>query len=191
MEPQPPAAALPRHASDNIFLVGLMGAGKTAVGRALAKHLAKEFFDTDQEIERATGVRIPVIFDIEGEAGFRARESRVLGELTQRSNIVLATGGGAVLSEHNRRLLAERGTVVYLRATVADLAKRTRNDRNRPLLRVAEPLALLQRLHEQRDPRYREVADLVIDTGSQSISVLVRKLAGQLASLRRPAATST
>jgi shikimate kinase len=191
MEPQPPATLVPRYATDNVFLVGLMGAGKTAVGRALAKHLAKEFFDTDQEIERATGVRIPVIFDIEGEAGFRARESRVLRELTQRTNIVLATGGGAVLSEHNRRLLTERGKVVYLRATVADLAKRTRNDRNRPLLRAAAPQVVLQRLHEQRDPLYREVADLVIDTGSQSISVLVRRLAGQLASLRRSAANST
>jgi shikimate kinase len=167
-----------------------MGAGKTAVGRALAKHLGKEFFDTDQEIERASGVRIPVIFDIEGETGFRARESKVLGELTQRANIVLATGGGVVLSEHNRRLLAERGTIVYLRATVADLGKRTRNDRNRPLLRVAEPLVVLQRLHEQRDPLYCEVADLVIETGSQSISVLVRRLAGQLATLRRSAAAS-
>jgi shikimate kinase len=191
MESPPPKPPPAHGVPENIYLVGLMGAGKTAVGRALAKHLGKEFFDTDQEIERATGVRIPLIFDIEGEAGFRARESKVLREFTQHANIVLATGGGAVLSEHNRRLLTERGTVVYLRATVADLAKRTRNDRNRPLLSVPDPLVVLQRLHEERDPLYREVADLVIDTGSQSVAVLVRKLTGQLATLRRSAAAST
>jgi shikimate kinase len=160
-----------------------MGAGKTSVGRALARHLGKAFFDTDQEIERLTGVRISLIFEIEGEAGFRTRESKVLAELTQRGNIVLSTGGGIVLSEHNRRLLTERGTVVYLRAAVADLAARTRNDKNRPLLRNGDPLAILQALYEQRDPLYREVADLIVDTGSQSVSVLVRKLAGQLAAL--------
>jgi shikimate kinase len=167
-----------------------MGAGKTSVGRALAKHLGKEFFDTDHEIERATGVKIPVIFDIEGEAGFRVRESKVLAELTQRRDIVLATGGGVVLSEHNRRRLTESGTVVYLRASGADLAKRTRNDRNRPLLRTSDPLAVLQRLHEQRDPLYLEVAHLVVETGSQSINALVRKLAAQLTSLVRSTRTS-
>jgi len=180
-----------RATSGNVFLVGLMGAGKTAVGRALARYLGKEFFDTDHEIERATGVRVAVIFDIEGEAGFRAREAKVLAELTQRANIVLATGGGAVLSEHNRHLLVERGLVVYLRASVSDLAKRTRNDRNRPLLRVAEPLAVLRRLYEQRDPLYRDVADLVVETGNQSVNALVRKLAGQLAKFDRSPAVST
>jgi shikimate kinase len=183
MEPLPPAVSHGRGDLSSVFLVGLMGAGKTSVGRALARHLGKAFFDTDQEIERLTGVGIPVIFDIEGEAGFRARESKVLAELTQRGNIVLSTGGGVVLSEDNRRLLTECGTVVYLRATVTDLAARTRNDKNRPLLRDGNPLAILQALYEQRDPLYREVADLVVDTGSQSVSVLVRKLAGQLAAL--------
>jgi len=185
-----PLTAPPAHGvTGNIYLVGLMGAGKTSVGRALARHLGKAFFDTDHEIERITGVTIPVIFDIEGEAGFRAREAKVLAEFAQRRNIVLATGGGVVLSEHNRRLLAENGTVVYLRATISDLAKRTRNDKNRPLLRT-EPLAVLQRLHEQRDPLYLEVAHLVVDTGSQSVSTLVRKLAEQLATLSRSAAAS-
>jgi shikimate kinase len=181
----------PKYASSgSIFLVGLMGAGKTAVGRALAKYMGKEFLDADQEIERATGVRIAVIFDIEGEAGFRAREARVLEELTRRPGIVLATGGGAVLAEHNRRLLTDRGLVVYLRAAVADLAKRTRNDRNRPLLRVAEPLVVLQKLYAERDPLYRAVADLVVDTGNQSVSALVRRLAGQLQASQRPCADS-
>ena len=183
-----PASHL-QDAPENVFLVGLMGAGKTSVGRALAKHLGKAFLDTDQEIERATGVRIPVIFDIEGEAGFRLRETRVLAELTQRSNIVLATGGGIVLSDENRRLLARRGTVVYLRATVNDLGKRTRNDRSRPLLQVADPLRKLQELHEQRDPLYREIANIVIDTGSQGINALVRKLAQQLVAFQRSVVT--
>ena len=189
MEPQstPHAHGVP----ENIFLVGLMGAGKTSVGRALAKYLGKAFFDTDQEIERATGVRIPIIFDIEGEAGFRVRESKVLAELTQRQNIVLATGGGIVLSDENRRLLAQRGTVVYLRATADDLRKRTRNDKSRPLLRVADPLLRLQELHDQRDPLYREVANIVIDTGSQGINALMRRLVEQLATrMRTPAASS-
>ena len=183
MESFHPAVPQGRGDSSSVFLVGLMGAGKTSVGRALAKHLGKAFFDTDQEIERLTGVRISVIFDIEGEAGFRARESKVLADLTQQDNIVLSTGGGIVLSEHNRRLLTGRGTVVYLRAAVADLAARTRSDKNRPLLRNGDPLAILQALYEQRDPLYREVADLIVDTGSQSVSILVRKLAAQLAAL--------
>ena len=183
MESFHPVAAQGRGDSSSVFLVGLMGAGKTSVGRALSKHLGKAFFDTDQEIERLTGVRISVIFDIEGEAGFRARESKVLAELTQRDNIVLSTGGGIVLSEHNRRLLTGRGTVIYLRAAVADLAARTRSDKNRPLLRDGDPLTILQALYEERDPLYREVADLIVDTGSQSVSVLVRKLAGQLVAL--------
>ena len=191
MEPLQPV--VPPHGRgdfSNVFLVGLMGAGKTSVGRALARHLGKAFSDTDQEIERLTGVRISVIFDIEGEAGFRVRESKVLEDLTQRSNIVLSTGGGIVLSEHNRRLLTERGNVVYLRAAVADLAMRTRSDKNRPLLRNGDPLAVLQALYEQRDPLYREVADLIVDTGSQSVGVLVRKLAGQLAALGRSPANA-
>ena len=191
MEPQSWLPPRTQGVPENIFLVGLMGAGKTSVGRALAKYLAKAFFDTDQEIERATGVRIPVIFDIEGEAGFRVRESKVLAELTQRQNIVLATGGGIVLSDENRRLLAQRGTVVYLRATADDLRKRTRNDKNRPLLRVADPLLRLQELHDQRDPLYREVANIVIDTGSQGINALMRRLVEQLATrMRTPAASS-
>jgi shikimate kinase len=185
-EPAPGASGIP----ENIFLVGLMGAGKTSVGRALAKHLGKTFFDTDQEIERITGVRVSVIFDIEGEAGFRLRESRVLAELTQRRNIVLATGGGIVLSAENRRLLAQRGTVVYLRASVNELRRRTRNDKNRPLLRVADPARRLQELHEQRDPLYREVADVVVDTASQGVNALVRRLVEQLADRAGKATTA-
>lgn len=170
-------------APQNIFLVGLMGAGKSSVGKALAKRLRKAFYDTDQEIERATGVRIPVIFEIEGEAGFRKRESRVLAELVQRRNIVLATGGGAVLSEQNRELLCTNGTVIYLRARVHELWQRTRHDRNRPLLQSGDPLAKLQELFAQRDPLYHEVADIIIDTGNQSVGSLAQKIELELARL--------
>jgi shikimate kinase len=160
----------------NIFLVGLMGAGKTSVGRLLAKRLGKAFYDCDQEIERATGVKIPVIFEIEGEAGFRAREARMLAELAGRHEIVLATGGGAVLSADNRKLLAGNGVVVYLRAVVADLWQRTRHDRNRPLLKTAEPRAKLEQLFAERDPLYRSIADIIVDTGSQSLGSLADRL---------------
>lgn len=175
--------AQPPSVPENIFLVGLMGAGKTSVGRALARRLHKTFFDTDQEIERATGVRIPLIFEIEGEAGFRARESRMLAELTRRRNIVLATGGGAVLTEDNRRLLVQHGTVVYLRAAVEDLWRRTRHDRNRPLLQVDDPREKLRELIAHRDPLYAKVADVVVDTGAQSVGVLAHKLELLLAQL--------
>jgi len=175
---------------ENIFLVGLMGAGKTSVGKLLAKRLAKDFCDCDQEIERATGVKIPVIFDIEGEAGFRAREARMLAELVVRSDIVLATGGGAVLSADNRKLLADNGVVVYLRAVASDLWSRTRHDRNRPLLRTDQPLARLEQLYAERDPLYRSIADLIVDTGSQSLGSLAHRLEQQLIERQSAAASA-
>jgi len=154
----------------------MMGAGKTSVGRVLAKRLDKVFHDSDHVIEERTGVKIPVIFEIEGEAGFRTRESAVVDELTALPDIVLATGGGAILSESNRARLRSRGTVVYLRATVRDLLNRTRHDRNRPLLQTADPRARLNELYELRDPLYRETAHVVIETGSQSLVSLVNRL---------------
>jgi shikimate kinase len=179
-----PAAA---GVSGNVYLVGLMGAGKTSVGKLLARRLGKTFYDCDLEIERATGVRVPVIFDIEGEPGFRAREQKILSELVQRSAVVLATGGGAVLSEQNRKLLKEHGTVVYLCASPQDLWRRTRHDRNRPLLQTADPLTKLTELYKERDPLYREVADLVVDTGNQSVSALAHRLEQKLTQLGMPA----
>ena len=164
----------------NIFLVGLMGAGKTSVGKLLARRLGKTFYDCDHEIERATGVKVAVIFEIEGEAGFRAREAKTLAELVGRRDIVLATGGGAVLSADNRKLLADNGVVVYLRASPSDLWGRTRHDRNRPLLQTADPLARLRQLFDERDPLYRSSADIVIDTGEQSLGSLAHKLEHQL-----------
>lgn len=160
----------------NIFLVGMMGAGKTSVGRVLAKRLNKVFYDSDHVIEERTGVKIPVIFEIEGESGFRHRESAVLDELTALDDVVLATGGGAVLAQENRDRLRTRGTVVYLRASVKDLLNRTRHDKNRPLLQTADPRARLNELYEMRDPLYREVAHVTIDTGSQSLTTLVNRL---------------
>jgi len=161
---------------DNIILVGLMGAGKTTVGRLLAKRMGKRFVDSDHEIEARTGVTIPVIFEIEGEVGFRKREAMVIEDLSRESGLVLATGGGAVLSAENRLALQAGGFVVYLCAQPELLYARTRNDRNRPLLQVADPLARLRDLFVQRDPLYREVADMVIDASCHSASAAVQLL---------------
>lgn len=165
----------------NIFLVGLMGAGKTSVGRMLARRMNKEFLDADTEVEKITGVKIPVIFEIEGESGFRAREEKMIDQLTAMNGIVLATGGGAVISPDNRALLKQRGRVIYLRAAPEDLWRRTRRDRNRPLLQTADPLGKLRALHEQRDPLYREIADLIVDTGAQSVAHLTSQIQQLLA----------
>jgi len=165
----------------NLFLVGMMGAGKTTVGRLLARRLKLRFVDSDHEIERRCGVKVPTIFDIEGEAGFRAREAQTLAELTALEGIVLATGGGAVLAEDNRRRLASRGTVIYLSARPEDLFVRVRQDRNRPLLATPDPLARLRVLHAERDPLYRAIADLVVDSGRQGVQALGRTIAEQLA----------
>ena len=175
----------------NIFLIGLMGAGKTSVGKLLARRLNKKFYDCDHEIERTTGVRIPVIFEIEGESGFRAREIKMLSELACRDNIVLATGGGAVLAEENRRMLREHGTVVYLRASPHDLWQRTRHDRNRPLLQTDNPLAKLTALYSERDALYRETAHVIVDTGSQSVSSLAHRLEQKIAQSAAAGAPST
>lgn len=167
-------------ARGNLYLVGMMGAGKTTVGRLLARRLKLRFVDCDHEIERRCGVKVPTIFEIEGEAGFRAREAQVLAELTALQGIVLATGGGAILADENRRRLAAGGTVVYLCARPEALYERVRQDRNRPLLATPDPLARLRELYVQRDPLYRSVADLVVDTGRQSVQSLARSLVDQL-----------
>jgi shikimate kinase len=157
-----------------------MGAGKTTVGRAVARRLERSFFDSDHEIEARTGARIPVIFELEGEAGFREREAHMIDELSAREGIVLATGGGAVLRSENRAVLKERGFVVYLRAHPHDLWLRTRRDKNRPLLQTEDPKGRLEALYEQRDPLYREVADFVIETGRPSVNGLVNMVLMQL-----------
>lgn len=169
-----------RVGNGNIFLVGMMGSGKTTIGRSLAHFTGKTFVDSDHEIQERTGVKIPVIFEIEGEEGFRKRETEVLQELVRMDNVVLATGGGAILSEQNRKLLKLHGTVVYLRAGVNDLQRRTRHDKNRPLLQTRNLHARLTKLYAERDAFYRETAHLIIDSGSQGIRYLVHKLAQQL-----------
>ncbi len=165
----------------NILLVGMMGAGKTTIGKSLASYLNKNFIDSDHEIERRTGVNIPVIFEIEGEAGFRKREAEMLRELLKIDNMVLATGGGIILNKENRELLKQSGTVVYLRAAVNDLWHRTRFDKNRPLLQTLDLEAKLVELYDQRDPIYREIAHIVVESGKQSVHQMVKLLAQQLA----------
>ena len=169
--------------STNIILVGMMGAGKTTIGKALASSLDKEFVDSDHEIQERTGVKIPVIFEIEGEAGFRKRESEALLELSQKRNIILATGGGAILNPENRQLLKRSGIVIYLRASVNDLYRRTRHDKNRPLLQTQNLYARLNELYVQRDALYRETAHVIIDSGKQGVRFLVQKLINKLISI--------
>jgi shikimate kinase len=154
----------------------MMGAGKTTVGRLLARRLKRPFYDSDHEIERRCGVRIPLIFDIEGEGGFRSREAQVIADLCALQGIVLATGGGAVLAAPNRRQLTAHGKVIYLHALPGHLWQRVRHDRNRPLLATPDPQKKLASLYAERDPLYREAADIVLDTGKQSVQSLTRDL---------------
>lgn len=153
-----------------------MGAGKTTIGRQLARTLGLEFLDSDREIERRSGVDIPTIFDFEGEAGFRRRERAMIEALTQHDDIVLATGGGVVLDPDNRRDLAGRGTVVYLETSVDEQLRRTRHDRNRPLLQADDRRATLERLDAERAPLYREIADVVIATDDSRRATTVERI---------------
>ncbi|MFC5459596.1 bifunctional shikimate kinase/3-dehydroquinate synthase AroKB [Massilia niabensis] len=181
--------------SENVFLVGLMGSGKTTIGRQIARRLGKRFIDSDHAIEARTGATIPWIFEIEGEASFRRREADMIRELTSQRGVVLATGGGAVLDPASRAYLAERGTVIYLRAGISSILQRTAHDKNRPLLQTADPRRKLEELLAQREPLYREIADLVIDTGRPNVQSMVQTILDQLEALeggraRRARATS-
>lgn len=166
-----------------IVLVGMPGCGKTTVGRELAKRLGLRFVDSDHEIEVRTGVKIPTIFEIEGEDGFRRRETQTLDALTEESGMVLATGGGAVIAAENRRLLAERGVVVYLNVPPYILWERTRHDRSRPLLQVPDPRTRLQQLYTARDPLYREVAHIIVEGGRGTPHAMVRIIEKELQEL--------
>jgi len=168
---------------DNFFLVGLMGAGKSSVGRQLASALNMDFLDSDTEIEQRTGVDIPLIFELEGEAGFRQREAQVIDELSGKQNIVLATGGGAVLDEKNRLTLKSRGFVIYLQASLDQLLERTSRDRRRPLLQTDDPRARLDELLQQREPLYEEIADLIVNTDRRGVRQVVDEICDQIGSL--------
>jgi shikimate kinase len=159
--------------TQNIFLIGPMGAGKTTMGRQIAKRLHMDFEDSDHAIEAHTGADIPLIFEKEGEDGFRKREIAVIDELTQLNHLVLATGGGAILAKENRQHLKNRGIVIYLHSDIKHLIERTRHDKNRPLLQTADPAAKLRELMTIREPLYRQTADIIINTGQQSIKTVI------------------
>jgi len=162
--------------NENIILVGLMGAGKSTIGRNLARNLNKDFYDSDRVIEDRTGVDIATIFEIEGEQGFRDREEQVISELCESKNTVLATGGGSVLRDSNRKNMIKHGHVVYLRTTADLLYSRIKHDKKRPLMQTDSPLDTLKKLLDDREPYYLEVADTVVMTGKQKVSVIVKRV---------------
>jgi len=171
----------------NVFLVGPMGAGKTTIGRLLADELQLEFIDADREIEERSGVDIPWIFDKEGEEGFRRREAEVIEDLSLRSDILLSTGGGAVLEAHNRQVLMSRGTVVYLYTSVEEQVRRTAKDRKRPLLQTGSPQKVLRNLMAIRDPLYREIADIVVETDGRAPRTVIQDILSRLAGRKQRA----
>lgn len=164
----------------NIYLVGLMGAGKTTIGKVLARRLSYSFIDSDHEIAQRTGVSVPTIFEIEGEEGFRKREAQIIAEIAALDTHVVATGGGVVLRPENRQLLLSSGLVVYLNVPLHTLYERTRHDKNRPLLQVQDPLQKLKELHVQRDPLYREVADIVVSGSRIALQSILPLIAQQI-----------
>lgn len=160
----------------NIFLIGPMGAGKSTIGRHLASQLHMQFFDTDSEIERRTGADIAWVFDVEGEAGFRVREETVIDDLTQEQGIVLATGGGSIISKESRNHLSARGIVVYLETTIDKQVARTQRDKRRPLLQTDDPREVLEGLASERNPLYEEVADYRVKTDEQSAKAVANQI---------------
>ncbi|MBP8198260.1 MAG: shikimate kinase AroK [Chromatiaceae bacterium] len=165
---------------NNIFLIGPMGAGKSTIGRQLAEALSFRFEDSDHEIQRRTGVDISTIFEYEGEEGFRNREQQAIADLTNQEGIVLATGGGAILREVSRQNLAARGVVIYLHCSPEQQFSRTNRDRNRPLLQTEDPLERLRQLMDEREPFYRQVADLVVSTEKRGTASVVKEIRRRL-----------
>ena len=160
----------------NIYLIGLMGSGKTTLGKILSKKLDKQFYDSDQVIEEKLGVNVPMIFEYEGEAGFREREKDILKELVSKQNIVLATGGGIILSESNRDLLAKNGIVIYLKSNQKDLVLRMKNDKTRPLLNNGNVELIIKKLCQEREPLYEEIADFKVVTKNKRINEVVNEI---------------
>ena len=165
---------------ENIILVGPMGAGKSTIGKRLSQQIGADFVDSDREIEDHTGVNIPLIFELEGEKGFRQRETQIIDELTQKNNTVIATGGGSILSAVNRQHMSERGQVVYLHATINQQLQRTHRDQNRPLLQTENPQQKLRELFEVRDPLYRSIATIIIDTDGRTIHSVTHEIVKRL-----------
>ena len=161
---------------DNIILVGPMGAGKTTIGRQLAKKLSKEFYDSDHEIEKHTGADVSLIFELEGEEGFRKRESQLLKELVSNKNIVLSTGGGAVLDPENRKLLSDNGIIIYLKSTAEKLYRRIADDKRRPLIQTDDRLNKIKKILEEREPLYQSLANEIIETKELSIKQITQKI---------------
>jgi shikimate kinase len=168
----------------NIILVGLMGAGKSTIGRQLARRMNLTFYDSDKVIEERTGVPIPTIFEVEGEAGFREREEHVIAELTAMQGIMLATGGGSVLRASNRQHIKDGGCVIYLRASADHLFQRIKHDQSRPLMQTPNPMQTLRDLLKAREPYYLEVADLIVPTGKQKVNVILREIHNKLKQLQ-------
>ncbi len=164
----------------NIILIGPMGAGKSSVGKRLAKKLNRKFYDCDKVLEDKTGVAISTIFELEGEDGFRQREAKILEDLMQLENCVLATGGGVVLRAENIHLINSHGITIYLKASVNSQIKRTRHDKKRPLLQTQDRHATLEKLAQQRNPIYEQLADITIDTDNQSISASIEEITNKL-----------
>ncbi|QJC30075.1 shikimate kinase AroK [Enterobacteriaceae endosymbiont of Plateumaris sericea] len=162
----------------NIFLIGPMGAGKSTIGRQLANQLNMEFFDSDEEIERRTGADINWVFDVEGEAGFRKREKKIINEITIKKGIILATGGGSIISKETRKYLSSRGIVVYLKTTIEKQLIRTQRDKKRPLLKNKDKpvIEILQNLAKKRNPLYKEIADIIIKTDKQNAKIVANQL---------------
>ncbi|MBR0574503.1 shikimate kinase AroK [Pasteurella atlantica] len=160
----------------NIFLIGPMGAGKSTIGRQLAQLLGMDFVDSDTEIEQRAGADIDWIFDLEGEAGFRKREEKIINELTQQQGVVLSTGGGTIVSKDNRNMLSARGIVIYLETTVDKQFERTQRDKKRPLLQNEDPRAVLEELAKQRNPLYEEIADITLQTDQQSARLMASQI---------------
>ena len=162
--------------TDNIILIGPMGAGKTTIGRQLAKKLSKEFYDSDHEIEKHTGADVSLIFELEGEEGFRKRESQLLKELVSNKNIVLSTGGGAVLDPENRKLLSDNGIIIYLKSTAEKLYRRIADDKRRPLIQTDDRLNKIKKILEEREPLYQSLANEIIETQELSIKQITQKI---------------
>jgi len=168
---------------ENIFLIGLMGSGKTTIGRILSKKLNKDFYDSDYVVEEKTGVKVPLIFEYEGEVGFRKREESVLKDLVYLKNIVLATGGGVILSQNNRELLKKNGYVIYLKSNCEDLAARMVDDKSRPLLQKGDLKQTLNNLFKFRDPLYEDISDQIIDTKNKRASEITSEIESLLIKL--------